>query len=140
MKRDETARSNLLLFAVFLIPVVWAALLTAPYLSGGLPEILENLTVAMNNPFHIQWVDDSFKCILIFVVAYGMGIGIYLSTKRNYRHREEHGSARWGGAAVVNKKYRSGRQETQKKFECHGGGRLWFRQNKILCQAQRHAG
>ena len=106
MKRDETARSNLLLFAVFLIPVVWAALLTAPYLSGGLPEILENLTVAMNNPFHIQWVDDSFKCILIFVVAYGMGIGIYLSTKRNYRHREEHGSARWGGAAAVNKKYR----------------------------------
>lgn len=106
MKRDETARSNLILFAVFLIPVIWAALLTAPSLSGGLPEILENLTIAMNDPFHIQWVDDSPKCILIFIIAYGMGIGIYLSTKRNYRHREEHGSARWGGAAAVNKKYR----------------------------------
>jgi type IV secretion system protein VirD4 len=106
MRRDETARSNLILFAVFLIPVVWAALLTAPSLSGGLPEILANLTAAMNDPFHIQWVDNSPKCILLFVAAYGMGIGIYLSTKRNYRRREEHGSARWGGAAAVCKKYR----------------------------------
>ncbi|KJS88080.1 VirD4-like conjugal transfer protein, CD1115 family [Peptococcaceae bacterium BICA1-8] len=106
MRRDEIARSNLILFAVFLIPVVWAALLTAPSLSGGLPEILANLTAAMNDPFHIQWVNDSPKCILLFVVAYGMGIGIYLSTKRNYRRREEHGSARWGGAAAVCKKYR----------------------------------
>ncbi len=106
MKRAETARSNLILFAVFLIPVVWAALLTAPSLSGGLPEILVNLTAAMDNPLHIQWVDDSLKCILLFVAAYGMGIGIYLSTKRNYRRREEHGSARWGGVAAVNKKYR----------------------------------
>lgn len=106
MKRDETARSNLILFAVFLIPVVWAALLTAPSLSGGLPEILENLTAAMNDPFNVHWVDNTPKCILLFVTAYGMGIGIYLSTKRNYRRREEHGSARWGGAAAVCKKYR----------------------------------
>lgn len=106
MRRDETARSNLILFVVFLIPVVWAALLTAPSLSGGLPEILANLTVAMDNPFDIQWVGDTPKCILLFVAAYCLGIGIYLSTRRNYRRREEHGSARWGGAAAVNKKYR----------------------------------
>lgn len=106
MRRDENARSNLILFAFFLIPVVWAALLTAPSLSGGLPEILQNLTAAMYDPFNIHWVDNTTKCILLFVAAYGMGIGIYLSTKRNYRHREEHGSARWGGAAAVCKKYR----------------------------------
>ena len=121
MKRDETARSNLILFAVFLIPVVWAALLTAPSLSGGLPEILKNLTTAMNDPFHVHWVDNTPKCILLFIAAYGMGIGIYLSTKRNYRHREEHGSARWGGAAAVCKKYRD--KDSQK--------------NKILTQNVR---
>lgn len=60
----------------------------------------------MKDPFHIQWVDNSPKCVLLFVAAYGMGIGIYLSTKRNYRPGEEHGSARWGGAAAVDKKYR----------------------------------
>ncbi|HQK35442.1 MAG TPA: type IV secretory system conjugative DNA transfer family protein [Spirochaetales bacterium] len=106
MRRDETARSSLILFVFFLIPVVWAALLTAPSLSGGLPEILANLTEAMDNPFHIQWVNDTPKCILLFISAYGTSIGIYLSTRRNYRRREEHGSARWGGAAAVNKKYR----------------------------------
>ncbi|EQB20438.1 TrsK-like protein [Dehalobacter sp. UNSWDHB] len=121
MKRAETVRSNLILFAVFLIPVVWAALLTAPSLSGGLSEILTNLTVAINNPFDIRWVNDSLKCILLFVAAYGMGTGIYLSTKRNYRRREEHGSARWGGAATVCKKYRD--KEPQK--------------NKILTQNVR---
>ena len=35
-----------------------------------------------------------------------MGIGIYFSTQRNYRMREEHGSAKWGNARAVDKKYR----------------------------------
>ena len=34
-----------------------------------------------------------------------MGVGIYFSTRRNYRRREEHGSAKWGSASAVNKKY-----------------------------------
>lgn len=106
MRRDKATQSDFILYVVFLIPVIWAALLTAPSLSGGLPEILANLSVAINNPFNIQWVDNTPKCILLFIAAYGMGIGIYLSTKRNYRRREEHGSARWGNAAAVNRKYR----------------------------------
>lgn len=40
------------------------------------------------------------------VLCYGMGIGIYFSTRRNYRRREEHGSAKWGNAKAVDKKYR----------------------------------
>lgn len=35
-----------------------------------------------------------------------MGIGIYFSTRRNYRRREEHGSAKWGNTGTLNKKYR----------------------------------
>ena len=41
----------------------------------------------------------------IFLPCYGLGIGIYLSTDRNYRRREEHGSAKWGGPGQVNQKY-----------------------------------
>lgn len=114
MRPDETARSNTILFAVFLIPVVWGALLVAPSFSGGLPDMLENLTEAINNPFHIEWVADSPKCILLFVAAYGMGAGIYYSTRRNYRRREEHGSARWGGAAAVCRKYRDKNRQRNK--------------------------
>lgn len=44
-----------------------------------------------------------------------MGIGIFLSTRRNYRRREEHGSAKWGSAGVLNKKYRD-KDPTQNKL------------------------
>ena len=29
-------------------------------------------------------------------LCYALAIGVYLSTQRNYRRREEHGSAKWG--------------------------------------------
>ena len=35
-----------------------------------------------------------------------MGIGIYFSTRKNYRRREEHGSAKWGNVRAIDKKYR----------------------------------
>ena len=69
-------------------------------------EIVQNLSKAIENPFSITVCEDSLKTVLIFLLAYGMGIGIYLSTRRNYRRREEHGSAKWGDAGAVNKKYR----------------------------------
>ena len=92
--------------AVFgIVPVVWIALLTAPYLTGGLPEVIQRFPDAINHPFHIRLCGDSFRAVLIFLLVYGMGIGIYVSTRKNYRRGEEHGSAAWGNARVVNKKY-----------------------------------
>ena len=94
------------LYALGLIPVVWFALLIAPPLSGGLSEIVNALPAAMNHPFQIVWCEDSVKTVLIFIAAYGLGIGIYLSSRRNYRRGEEHGSAKWGDPRAVNEKYR----------------------------------
>jgi len=105
MRQDKLSKSNLILYALGLVPVLWAALLVSPTLSGGLPEILANLTAAISNPLNIVIVEDTAKCILIFVAAYGLGLGIYLSTARNYRRREEHGSAKWGNSSTINKKY-----------------------------------
>jgi len=34
-----------------------------------------------------------------------MIIAVYESTKKNYRRGEEHGSAKWGSASELNKKY-----------------------------------
>ena len=94
------------LYALGLVPVIWFALLIAPAISGGLSEIVSALPAAMNNPFKIVWCEDSVKTVLIFIAAYGLGIGIYLSSRRNYRRGEEHGSAKWGDPRAVNKKYR----------------------------------
>ena len=105
MKPDNKAGGPWL-YALGLVPVIWFALLIAPAISGGLSEIVSALPAAMNNPFKIVWCEDSVKTVLIFVAAYGLGIGIYLSSRRNYRRGEEHGSARWGDPRAVNKKYR----------------------------------
>ena len=98
MKPDNKT-GGLWLYALGLIPAVWLALLIAPSLSGGLSEILEALPAAMNHPFQIVWCEDSGKAVLIFMAAYGLGIGIYLSSRRTYRRGEEHGSAKIGRAS-----------------------------------------
>ena len=104
MKQDDK-QSAVILSVIGILPVVWLALLIAPSVKGGLPEILPKLMTVFNNPFHIELCEDSLKTVLVLLLCYGFGIGIYFSTRRNYRRREEHGSAKWGDARAVNKKY-----------------------------------
>lgn len=104
MKQDDK-QTAIILSVIGIIPVVWLALLIAPSVGGGLPEILPKLLTVFNNPFHIELCEDSLKTVLVLLLCYGFGIGIYFSTRRNYRRREEHGSAKWGDAKAVNKKY-----------------------------------
>ena len=106
MKHDNDRQSAIILSAIGIIPVIWAALLIAPSVKGGLPEILSNLMTIFNTPFNIVLCEDSLKTVLISLLVYVMGIGIYFSSQRNYRRREEHGSAKWGTARTVDKKYR----------------------------------
>ena len=105
MNQGNDRQAAVILSLIGVIPVVWLGLLIAPSVKGGLPEILTSLLNAMNAPFHIELCEDSVKAVLVLLFCYGMGVGIYFSTRRNYRRREEHGSAKWGNASVVNKKY-----------------------------------
>jgi type IV secretion system protein VirD4 len=104
VKQDDK-QAAIILSVIGIIPVVWLALLIAPSVGGGLPEILPKLMTVFNNPFNIGFCEDSLKTVLVLLLCYGFGIGIYFSTRRNYRRREEHGSAKWGDAKAVNKKY-----------------------------------
>ena len=116
MREDKFSRTNVILYCLGLIPTVWLGLLAAPALRSGLPNLIRNLAVVFSNPFHIVWCEDSVKAVLIFICAYAMGIGIYLSTARNYRRREEHGSAHWGNAGQVNKKYENKAEPEKNKI------------------------
>ena len=113
MKRDNQTTA-LCLFGI--LPVVWLALLAAPFVSGGLPAIIAGLPAAMNNPFNITLCGDSAKTVLVFLCAYGLGIGAFLSSRKNYRRGEEHGSAKWGNANAVNRKYQAKQPEQNKIF------------------------
>ncbi len=107
VREDKLSRTNILLYALGLIPVTWLALLIAPAMGGGLPSIIGNLSNAFRDPFHIDLCDNSLKTVFLLAAVYAFGIMIYISTDRKYRRREEHGSACWGSARAVNKKYSS---------------------------------
>ena len=98
-------KTNIVLYILGGIGVIWFALLVAPYLSSGLIGIINNLPTKMNAPFDIEICKDSLKTVFIFLLCYLLGIGIYMSSKKNYRRGEEYGSAIWGIASQINKKY-----------------------------------
>ena len=98
-------QTPLWVYALGIIPAVWLALLLAPSVSGGLAGIIQALPGAMNHPFQITWCEDSPRAVLFFLAAYGLGVGIFLSTRHPYRRGEEHGSAQWGDSGRVNHRY-----------------------------------
>lgn len=67
--------------------------------------ILMNIGTAMSSPFSIFFCKDSLKTVLILCGIYVFLVAVYLTNDRNYRRREEHGSARWGNAERLRRKY-----------------------------------
>ncbi len=105
---------NVVLYCFGGIIIIWLALLIAPYINNGLIEIIEKVPQKMNTPYNIEFCKDSMKTVLIFLFIYVLGIGIYNSTRRNYRRGKEYGSAIWGIAKQVNKKYKQNPQKQNK--------------------------
>lgn len=114
--KKENNHFVLCLFGI--LPVVWLGLLIAPAAHGGLPEIIARFPAVMNAPFHIELCGDSLKTVFVLLSAYGLAVGVILSSssRRNYRRGEEHGSAKWGSARTVNRKYRATAPEANKIF------------------------
>ena len=90
------------------LPVIWwAALLLADAIQPGrnLFELMEVLTEKLNHPFQLHYTEYTIKSVLVCTLLYAAGIGIFYSSQKNYRRGEEHGSARWGDARQICKKY-----------------------------------
>lgn len=90
------------------LPVIWwAAILIADAIQPGrnLFELMEVLTEKMNHPFQLHYTEYTIKSMLVCTLLYAAGIGIFYSSQKNYRRGEEHGSARWGDARQICKKY-----------------------------------
>ena len=68
------------------------------YLQGLNPASMNKAVLSIINQAELT---SRIQTVLIFVLCYGLGVGIYLSTDRNYRRREEHGSAKWGSAQAA---------------------------------------
>lgn len=111
VKQDKYSRTYLLIYALGLIPVIWVAILIAPYMDGGIPNLIAHMDQAFSNPFGFQWCGDTPRTIVILCLIYMVAIGIFLSDDKNYRRREEYGSAKWGFPSRINAKYATKKDE-----------------------------
>lgn len=98
--------SDLILISIAgAIPVIWFGLLIAPYSDDGIVNIISHMNDILENPYDIKINESSIRTVLLFLGIYAMGIGIYISSRKNFRRGEEHGSAKWGVPMILNRKY-----------------------------------
>lgn len=103
--QEEKRKQQIILFILGIILVIWLSLIIAPNIDGGLIDIIKKLTKALDNPFQITICENSLKTVLFLLVVYVIAILIYYSSRKNYRRNEEYGSAKWGSATKICKKY-----------------------------------
>lgn len=117
--QDRNNKQALTILSVIgIIPVIWFGLRIAPSVHGGLPEILSTMAEISNHPFHISICEDSIKTVLLLLLLYAVAVCAFLSSIRNTRRGEEHGSAKWGNKFKVNKKYHQ-KPESNNKIMTH---------------------
>lgn len=104
MKQSSKA-GNIVLCLFLYIPVIWLALMIGQSMGKGLPELLQNLMVAMQSPLKITWTEDSLPSIFVCTGGYFFSLLLYHATRRNTRDGEEHGSAVWGSPWEVNRQF-----------------------------------
>lgn len=112
MRQDK--KQIIIIGAFFIIPVVYIALAVAPHMSEGLSGIIDGLMQAVNKPGNIVLCKDSVKTVLIFLLIYAVVAGTMFANMKNYRRGEEHGSAQWGNAEKICKKYAQRNSESNK--------------------------
>ena len=99
---QQTRTGRLAVYLFLYAFVVWAALLLAQSLGGGLPDILANLTTALKHPFAIHWTEQSLVSILICSALYAAALCYASANQGRTRDGAEHGSAAWGTPRQVN--------------------------------------
>ena len=89
-------------------PVLYlAAVLASGYEDGmNIIELMGRFAELVERPFSLRWTGHTLKFMLGAVIAYGVTVLFLFSTKENKRTGEEHGSAQWGSARQLDRKYR----------------------------------
>ena len=118
MNKQENNRQKILLFALLTPIVTWIALIIAGSYAPELKlfELMERITASLGNPTHIVFNGYSLKTALAFLCLYGMGVGVYFSTRENSRTGEEHGSAKWGNVMELAHRFADKNKESNLIF------------------------
>ena len=106
--QKKSFRSAAPVWAAFVIPIVWLAVLMAGCYTPGMTifGLAAQFTEVTKTPFSLRWTPYTMKFIGIFLLLYGGAILFYYTGQKNTRPGEEHGSASWGSVRELDKKYR----------------------------------
>ena len=106
--KKKSFRSAAPVWAAFVIPIVWFAVLMAGCYTPGMTifDLVAQFTEVTKMPFALHWTPYTMKFIGIFLLLYGGAILFYYTGQKNTRPGEEHGSASWGSVRELDKKYR----------------------------------
>ena len=106
--QKKSFRSAAPVWAAFVIPIVWFAVLMAGCYTPGMTifDLVAQFSEVTQTPFSLHWTPYTMKFIGIFLLLYGGAILFYYTGQKNTRPGEEHGSASWGSVRELDKKYR----------------------------------
>lgn len=106
--QKKSFRSAAPVWAAFVVPIIWLAVLMAGCYEPGMTifTLMDAFSAATKNPFSLHWTTYAPKFIGIFLLLYGGAILLYYTGQKNTRPGEEHGSASWGSVRELDKKYR----------------------------------
>ena len=97
-----------LLWAACSMIVVWLGILASDCCGEGvkLTEFLSLFSEQLQHPFRLSLNGYTVRCVFAALCMYALAIGYYYTSKGNKRTGEEYGSAKWGDAVALNRKYR----------------------------------
>ena len=96
-----------IVWAILCLPVVYFAMVTASvYIPGeNVFALLERISTMVRRPDLLRWTAYTPRFLLVFLLLYGGGVLLYYADHENRRPGEEYGSAKWGNARELNKRY-----------------------------------
>ena len=100
--RGKNTLTTWIMAGIGAVFVLWLAVLIAPYAEGGLPGILLNMNEITAHPFRLELCADTGKAVGIFLGGYALVLLYIFSSQKNFRHGEEHGSAKWENVYLLN--------------------------------------
>ncbi len=96
-----------IVWAILCLPVVYFAMVTASvYIPGeNIFALLERISTMVRRPDLLRWTAYTPRFLLVFLLLYGGSVLLYYADHENRRPGEEYGSAKWGNARELNKRY-----------------------------------
>ena len=105
--KPQPHTSGVLPWALLAVPVLYLAALLASGYEDGMTvfDLMGRFSTLLERPFAIQWTPHTPQFLLGALVLYAFCVLLFQSARQNRRPGEEHGSAHWGDAKQLCRKY-----------------------------------